>query len=336
MHQALSVLATAVAIFAFALAVEFAPPAVTRAMAPIVRHEFSHLVLHTALYAALAVALVAWQFSSIAHTSPRTERARRWATVWAVFVCVAVGQELAQALSRHRTFALEELFDLTVDCAAATVGFALWTRGPHAPSWRGPFVARALGVFVHPLTVTPIAVFALIFGAESSPSRARIALLWTLALCLSFAPVAALWLVGMRRRWFADRDLSRRSERPAFLGCALLAAIAFAVIIRWLHAPRAMLSIGATAAVGAALFALVTGLGVKASGHAAVPLALGLLMAPQSARGAWPCMVVAAVIGWARVREGRHSAREVLAGWAIAVAATVCAWGLVGIARWGG
>jgi hypothetical protein len=316
------VFATAVAIFALALAVEFAPPALRDAMAPLVRHELAHLALHSLLYAALGYALIASHFADEVMIAPRPARARRWLSLWSLFAVVAGGQELAQALSRRRSFGIEELLDLGVDASAALVGFVLWSL--HASrDRRGPFVGRALGVWVHPALICPPAAFALVYSMDAGDGATRRALGWTAAASVPLAAVGAAWLVGVRRRWFSDRDLSRRAERPLFLLAGVIVALAFSLWVERAGSPLSVRAIAFATLLATVAFAVATSLGLKASGHAAVPSGVAALLAWSSPRGVWPFTVLALVVSWGRVREGRHTRVEVLSGAAIAVAAAV-------------
>jgi len=135
---------------------------------------------------------------------------------------------------------------------------------------------------------------------------------------IAVLPVAAVWIVGVRRGRFSDRDLSVRSERPAFLAVALAAAIALAGIAHGLGAPRVILELTVAGAVAAALVTLSTVAGLKVSGHVAVPVCVVVMLQASWFRGPWPFLLMAVAVSWARVHEGRHTSREVLAGWGVA------------------
>lgn len=77
--------------------------------------------------------------------------------------------------------------------------------------------------------------------------------------------------------------------------------------------------------VATALFTVATLAGVKVSGHVAVPVGVLAVLEATSYRGLWPFALAALALSWARVREGRHTRREVLAGWCIAGASGLLA-----------
>jgi hypothetical protein len=323
-RRALTVFATAVAIFALALAVELAPSTLRAVVAPLVRHELTHLVLHSLLYAALGYALIASHFSDEAMRAPRLERIRRWLSLWTLFAIVAVGQELAQVFARGRAFGIEELLDLGVDAAAALVGFIVWARRENNES-RETFVGRALGVWVHPALVSPLAAFALVYSMDAGPCAVRRALGWTVAASVPLVAMGAAWLVGLRRRWFSDRDLSQRAERPAFLLAGVVVALAFTAWVERGGSPQSVRAIAIATLIATVTFAVATSLGLKASGHAAVPSGVAALIASSSPRGVWPFTVLALVVSWGRVREKRHTRVEVLSGAAIAIGSALLA-----------
>ncbi|MBX3227807.1 MAG: phosphatase PAP2 family protein [Labilithrix sp.] len=265
-----------------------------------------HIVAHSVLYGSLAVALAAWLFPS---SSPG---AARVVLAAGAFLLVAGSQELAQALSRSRLPGGEELFDLVVDAAGASVGLIVWSLFDRRRVYP---LARSLGVALHPGFIGPLGVFAL---AWSTLRDTRAALGWTLVLVLAVLPLAATWWVGLKRGWYSDRDLSVRAERPRFLLLALVAATVILVAVHLVDAPAIVRDITTANLIATALFTLTTVVGTKVSGHVAVPVGVVVLISATSSRGPWPFLIVALSVSWARVREGRHTPREVLAGWGIA------------------
>lgn len=313
-------MATALVVMAFVLSV--APPAESTLFSRLAAKEITHLIAHSILYGSLAVALASWWFPGEALDASRRARGVRALAAAGLFGLIAGAQELTQALCHARLPAGEELFDLTVDVGGASLGLIAWS---HFDARRRRPVAKALGVVLHPGIVGPVGAFAL---AWASLRDAREALAWTLAAVLAVAPIAALWIVGMRRGWFSDHDLSVRAERPRFLLAALVVAGFAALGAHVGHAPPVVKVSTLAGLVATALVTALTTAGLKVSGHVAVPVGVFVLLAGSSQRGLWPFAVAALAVSWARVREGRHTPREVIVGWGVASAS-----GLV--ARWG-
>ncbi|MDB4929919.1 MAG: hypothetical protein JWM10_2403, partial [Myxococcaceae bacterium] len=244
-------------------------------------------------------------------------RRRRALAAGATFLLAACAQELAQSLARGRWFSAEEYFDLAVDVGGASLGMIAWAA---ADARRRYLVARALGVVLHPGLLGPLGMFAVLRSALEDTDAA---LRWTALGLAAAAPPTALWLVGLRRGWFADRDLSVRAERPSFLLVALASAGALYAAVLALDAPPAVRAVAVAGAVAAALVSAATVAGLKVSGHVAVPVGVLVLLQATSMRGPWPFLLAAVALSWARVREGRHSPPEVLGAWGIAGASGV-------------
>ncbi len=306
------VLAMALGLVGMAWGLERFPLAAGTWVGRIVGAELTHLVAHAVLYGSLAVVIAVWWFPPEALDEERPAKTWRALGASLCFALVATAQELTQALSRGRIVSGEEIFDLSVDAAGACLGLIAWAT---LDARRRYPVARALGVLLHPGFLGPIGVFALTWSALEST---RAALGWTLLATLAVVPVAGLWLVGLHKGWFADRDLSVRSERPVFLLASLLAATALAVFARSMHAPAVVQGFTRAGLVATVLVTIATVAGLKVSGHVAVPVGVMVLLQATSYRGPWPFLLAALALSWARVREGRHSPREVLGAWGIA------------------
>ncbi|MEZ4394695.1 MAG: hypothetical protein R3A48_26780 [Polyangiales bacterium] len=316
---------TAAALFSallvtFAFALERLPRHPDGLLEALIRVELTHLVAHSLLYGALAAMLASWWFPL--EPEDRSMSLRRKAIAASLcFIAAAGAQELTQALSRHRLPAGEELFDLAVDITGATLGLIAWS---YTDPRRGRPVARALGVVLHPGFVGLAGVFAVTWA---SLRDARAGLTWTALAALAVLPVAIFWVYGLRRGRFSDADLSVRAERPPFLAASCLAALALYLATCGLGAPPIVRSLCLAGAVASVLVTAATLGGLKVSGHVAVPVGVVALIHVSSARGVWPFAVAAVALSWARVREGRHTPREVAGAWGLAIASATLALG---------
>lgn len=293
-----------------ALALEHISPAAGSLLARMIRCEPVHIVAHSILYGSLAIALAKWAFPPAVIEGK--SRWRRALLAMLGFCLVAGSQELVQAVSRGRMPGSEEAFDLVVDGAGATLGLIAWSLFDKRRVYP---LARALGVILHPGFIGPLGVFALTW---STLRDTRAALGWTLVLVLAVVPLVALWLVGLKLGWYTDRDLSVRTQRPRFLLVALGAATALLIVVHLAKAPAIVRDMTIANLIATALFTLTTIVGTKVSGHVAVPVGVVVLFAAISSRGPWPFLLVALSVSWARIREGRHTPSEVVAGWCIA------------------
>jgi hypothetical protein len=280
--------------------------------AALMHAEIAHLVAHSVLYGGLAALIARWRFPADSLDAGRVALARRALGAALVFLAVAAAQEGVQALSRGRPPCREELFDLGVDVVGATLGLIAWSRADRRRIYP---VARAIGVVLHPAFVGPVGVFAVTWAAGRD---LRAALAWTALATLAAFPVAAVWAMGLRRGWFRDADLSVRRERPPFLAVACVAALGLALIVHAFDAPAAVRDLCLAGALATGLVTAVTLAGLKVSGHVAVPVGAFALLLRDSPRAVWPFAVAAVALSWARVREGRHTPREVAGAWGLA------------------
>lgn len=123
--------------------------------------------------------------------------------------------------------------------------------------------------------------------------------------------VYAAYLAGL----ISSPDLPRRSERlqPALF--TTVCAVAAYPLLRMVEAPSLFLQLDAALALQMALLALVT-VWWKISYHAAGSAGFALVtLTLGDATLALPVLAVPALVGWARVRLGRHTPGQVAAGW---------------------
>lgn len=273
----------ALSFVSLAFLLERVRPAPDGLVAALLRAELTHLVAHSALYGALAAFIASWWFPPEALDEGRRSLQRRAIGAALCFGCAAGAQELTQALCRHNLPAGEELFDLVVDVHGAALGLIAWSRADRRRVYP---VARALGVVLHPALVGPLGVFAVTWAALRD---ARAGLAWTSVAALAALPVAGVWALGLRRGWFRDADLSVRAERPRFLASACCAAVALALITRAAGAPAAVQDLSRAGLLATLLVTAATLLGLKVSGHVAVPVGVVALLCASSPRGVWPC-----------------------------------------------
>lgn len=315
------VLAMALGLVSFAWGLEHFPLSAGSWVGRLLGAEPTHLAAHSILYGSLAVVIAMWWFPAEALDEPRRSKAWRALGACLCFALIAAAQELTQALSRGRLVSGEEIFDLAVDAGGAALGVIAWAR---FDARRRYPVAKALGVLLHPGIIGPLGVFALTW---SSLENTRSAAGWTLLAVLAVLPVAALWQVGLRKGWYSDRDISVRGERPGFLLASLCAAAGLALSARLLEAPEVVQGFTRAGLLATVLVTVATLSGLKVSGHVAVPVGVVVLLQATSFRGPWPFLLAAVALSWARVREGRHTPREVLGAWGIAGASGA-------LARW--
>lgn len=278
------------------------------------RSEPVHVAAHTFLYGVLSMLLATLWFSRTAGDAPRRALVARALLAGSMFMLVASCQEGVQVLARaqHRHPSPEELYDLAVDVLAGAIGLILWSRWNRQHLTR---VARTLGWILHPALVAPLGLFAIFWSALGGP---RPALPWTALAVLSAAPAAGVWVLGVALGRFSDVDVSVRSERPPLFAAGLFSGLLYLALTRALGAPLPVQHLALAGLIGTSLLALVTVSGLKVSGHVSVAVALAVALAATSVRGPYLFAMAALLLSWARVREARHTPREVLGAWALA------------------
>jgi membrane-associated phospholipid phosphatase len=162
-----------------------------------------------------------------------------------------------------------------------------------------------------PVMILPVAGLAAWCGADGEPVFASIVTLVVTTAVVPMLFVYAAYLAGL----ISSPDLPRRSERlqPALF--STLCAVAAYPLLRSVSAPPLFLSLDAALALQMALLALVT-VWWKISYHAAGAAGLAIVaLAIGEPSVAIPLLALPALVGWARVRLGRHTPSQVAAGW---------------------
>ena len=273
--------------------------------------EVAHVLVHSLFFGLLAAALSAWWVCARGPEVPFLPRTRAAAAL-GVFILVAVVRQLGQVVVDGPRTGTETLWDFGVDGLGGALGLIAWTLVDGARARR---VARGLGWVFHPITVAPLGFFVLCWSRTGSP---RTAAAWCVFASLFEVPPVVFWLIGLRGARFSDADVSVRHERMPLLACAAVSALLLLASTWAVGAPRVVFTSAVGAMVGALLATAITRWGLKLSGHVAVAVAPAVGLVPESPRAAYLFAMVALILIWARVRDRRHTPREVLAGLVVA------------------
>ncbi|GGU96173.1 hypothetical protein GCM10010211_74210 [Streptomyces albospinus] len=176
-----------------------------------------------------------------------------------------------------------------------------------------------------------------LFAPPVLPVAAGCALSWRAALPawgVTAAGCAVLGVMvivlGVRRGWWSDWELSRRAERPLPLACATTGALVVWLACWWLGAPRELLVPAALAPLGGAAFLVCTRRGKVSLHTSAAAGGIALLSVEVSGWCAVAGVPLLALVGWSRVRLGAHTARQVSAGGVLGAGLTVLVLWLAG------
>jgi membrane-associated phospholipid phosphatase len=122
-----------------------------------------------------------------------------------------------------------------------------------------------------------------------------------------------LVLMGVRRGQLSDHLLSRREQRPRMLAIALGSVAAGLLVLRWLHAPRALFALMAGMTAGLVLALAITWFW-KISIHAAAASGTVTSLAIQVSLWWLLLAPLVALTSWARVEIRDHTPVQVMVG----------------------
>ena len=176
------------------------------------------------------------------------------------------------------------------------------------------------------LVVTATALLVSLHAAPSPLSGLGWGLLAT-SFCVALPYVA---LVAMLRQGVvSDRHLLVREQRSWPLAVATVSVVAGTLLLLVSGAPRPLVALVAAMLAGLVVMSAVTHW-YKASFHTGVVAGsagvLALVIGPLTVAASLPLV---AVIGWARVRSGRHCAGQVLVGGLVGAASALVVYPLV-------
>jgi hypothetical protein len=171
--------------------------------------------------------------------------------------------------------------------------------------------ARAVSILGHPFVTMPLAIAWALIGNGLS---GRITLTVVLSFMASVSVVAVYAIVGVRRGRFTNIDVSKREQRPAFYAVMIASTLLCAVAFLYLQLPIQIVR-GTFVSAGLMTASLIVNYRLKCSLHVAYtvfPLAVVWAQAPLWGRIAGVLFVL--LMMWSRVRMGRHSVAETVAG----------------------
>jgi membrane-associated phospholipid phosphatase len=122
-----------------------------------------------------------------------------------------------------------------------------------------------------------------------------------------------LVLMGVRRGRLSDHLVSRREQRPRMLAVALGSVAAGLLVLRWLHAPRALFALMAGMTAGLLLALAITWFW-KISIHAAAASGTVASLAIQVSLWWLLLAPLVALTSWARVEIRDHTPVQVTVG----------------------
>jgi hypothetical protein len=176
---------------------------------------------------------------------------------------------------------------------------------------KGRSAARLISIVGHPFVTVPSAIVVATWEADAV-SKARI----LGAVLLGMLVLATYVVIRFRRGDFTDVDVSTREHRPGAFVVGILAS-GGSVLLLSASSSGPLAVRGAAVACALLIVTAVVNVRVKASLHVIFAV-LAASIAWRSSRAAGVgFFAFALLVGWARVRYGRHTLREVAVGLAL-------------------
>lgn len=166
--------------------------------------------------------------------------------------------------------------------------------------------ARVVSIVLHPFAV--IAALALLAAWQADPAS-----LSRTAFGMGVAIAIVSLFIWQRRRGghWQTVDASRRQERPLLYALALLVAGGYWL---WMGGRGSVMSDGVLAAVAMLCVAGIANHWIKLSLHMASLAFVAIAAWPLSSVASLAALASLPVLGWARLRMGRHTPIEVVGG----------------------
>ena len=151
---------------------------------------------------------------------------------------------------------------------------------------------------------------------------------WALALALVVGVPYLILFRALRTGKAADRQVVRRSQRPALFAAAAVAVAVALIVLYVAGAPRQLVWLIAAMLCGLAAMGIIT-IWWKASMHMAVAAgAVAVLFIENHTAGLIAALLLP-VLGWARWTDGRHSVAQLVGGALIGASVAGMVYGLL-------
>lgn len=170
--------------------------------------------------------------------------------------------------------------------------------------------AVLISIIANPIFILILLPYFLVWKSTGNKS---LAMDWTIyTWCFLFLFVMfVLW--GVRRKFFQDLDVSKRSQRPVLYFFGFILSIFYMLLVWGVGGPRILIFTIVGIMIGIIVGALVN-LKIKVSVHVAAFTALSVGLSLVFGGNFVYLLLVIPVICWARVKSRRHTVSEVVAG----------------------
>lgn len=171
-------------------------------------------------------------------------------------------------------------------------------------------LARIISFISNPIFIFITLPFFLVYKTTHDTTAAWI---WTLYTLVFLSIFVIFVLIGVKRKFFSDIDVSKREQRPILYFTGAVLTVLYLSILFLLHAPK-ILFLTAFGIMLGILIASLINIKIKASVHVA---AISGLITSLSIiyKGYYVFLLLLIfIIGWSRVKIKRHTVPEVVIG----------------------
>ena len=181
------------------------------------------------------------------------------------------------------------------------------------------FFAKIISFVLNPLVVLIPIPFFLVFETGGNLMEA---IIWTF-LSLFFIFLFFLFILfGIKKGFFSDLDVSKRTQRPLLFFSAIILTIIYITLLYFLHGP-VILYIGALSiVVGLFVVDLVNRI-IKASVHLATISALLTFLVLVEGRLFILGFILIPLLAWSRIKTKNHTLQETIIGTCLGILLTV-------------
>lgn len=171
-------------------------------------------------------------------------------------------------------------------------------------------VARFITFILHPMVLVSPAVFLIIIASGGGYYEAFI---WTIVTLVFTLFTAGYILLGVKKGFFSNFDVSKRKQRIYLFPFVIVTALIFLLVLFLFNGPKALLLALLYFVIALAILTVVN-LRVKASIHVASLTAA--LVSASYLFGVlfYPFLIFIPVMAWARIIEKRHTLKETIVG----------------------
>jgi hypothetical protein len=182
-------------------------------------------------------------------------------------------------------------------------------------------IAVTIASILHPATLILPAVFLIVY---KSAGDSHDAFLWTFISLLFSGAVALFVLIGVKKGFFSDIDVSIKSQRIILYPFVVAVTLLFTGFIYIFHGPTSLI-VASILFVIALIILDVINIRIKASVHVASVAAIVVGIIYLYGGITFYLLAFIPLIAWARVHEKRHTIKEAIVGAACGIVFSMAA-----------